>query len=277
MEGEKVHELLKRYVDMASYVNDFTEDDLAVAISDKEKVIKCVPGENVYLRVTEGQLLSEELALSKALKQRKKITVFIPKEVHGEPMTATAVPILSEEQRILGAIATVKAITDREELLDIIKTLANSLNEMTRTTTQISSSADEIALSGEEMISYVNSALTKAKETDEVVRFVQQVAKQTNLLGLNAAIEAARAGEAGKGFQVVAEEIRKLAISSNESVDKIASVLKEIQHSVTQILQMVEKSGILTQEQATGTEEITAEINELSGLAGKLKGFAHKL
>ncbi|MDK2917313.1 MAG: hypothetical protein PWQ37_46 [Candidatus Petromonas sp.] len=272
-----MHELLKRYVDIAPYVNDFTEDDLAVAISDKEKVIKCVPGKNVNLRVVEGQLLNNELALFQSMKQKKKVTVFIPKEIHGAPMTATSIPIIDEDGQIIGAIATVKNVSDKEELYDIIKTLANSLNEMSKTTTQISSSADKIAISGEEMISYVNSALTKAKETDQVVQFVQQVAKQTNLLGLNAAIEAARAGDAGRGFQVVAEEIRKLAISSNESVDKIASVLKEIQHGVTQILQMVEKNGILTQEQAAGTEEITAEINELSMLADKLNEFAHKL
>lgn len=272
-----MHKLLKRYVDIAPYVNDFTEDDLAVTVSDKEKVIKCVPGQNVALRVVEGQLLNSELALFQAMNQKEKITILISKEIHGEPMTATAIPIIDEDGQIIGAIATVKSVSDREELHDIIQTLANSLNEMSKTTTQISSSADKIAISGEGMISYVNSALTKAKETDEVVRFVQQVARQTNLLGLNAAIEAARAGNAGRGFEVVADEIRKLAVSSNESVDKIGSVLKEIQHGVTQILKMVEENGSLTQEQAAGTEEITVEINELSILADKLNKFAHKL
>jgi len=272
-----MHELLKRYVDIAPFVNDFTEDDLAVAISDKDKVIKCIPGINVNLRVAEGQLLNDELALLQSIKLKKKVVVSIPKEIHGVPMTATSLPIIDEEGQIIGAIATVKNVSNREELYDIIKTLANSLGEMSKTTIQIATSADKIAISGEDMISYVNSALTKTKETDQVIQFVQQVAQQTNLLGLNAAIEAARAGDAGRGFQVVAEEIRKLAISSNQSVDKIASVLKEIQHGVTQILRMVENNGDLTQEQAAGTEEITAEINELSILADKLDEFAHNL
>ncbi len=148
---------------------------------------------------------------------------------------------------------------------------------MSKTTTQISSSAEKIAYSADEIISYVNNTITKTKETDEVVRFVQQVSKQTNLLGLNAAIEAARAGDSGRGFQVVAEEIRKLAISSDQSVDKIASVLKEIQSGITKIHQMAEDNGLLTQDQAAGSEEITAEINELSILAEKLNKFAYKL
>lgn len=275
--GVRMQELLKKYVELASFINAFTEDDLAVAISDTEKVIKCVAGEDVFLRVEEGQALTKELALYQAMQQGTKITVSIPKEVHGVPMTATSIPIVDEDGSIIGAVATVKNITDREELHDIIKTLANSLNEMSKTTTQISTSAEKIAYSGDEIISYVNNTITKTRETDQVVRFVQQVAKQTNLLGLNAAIEAARAGEAGRGFQVVAEEIRKLAISSNESVDKISSVLKEIQGSVTKIHQMAEENGLLTQDQAAGTEEITAEINELSTLAEKLDKFAYKL
>ncbi len=91
-----MRELLKRYMDIAPYVNDFTEDDLAVAISDTEKVIKCVNGENVFLRVEEGQILMEEFALFQAIKQRKKITVSISKQLHGVPMTATSMPIIDE-------------------------------------------------------------------------------------------------------------------------------------------------------------------------------------
>jgi len=272
-----MNDILRKYVDLAEYINDFTEDDLAVAISDKEKIQKYVPGKNVDMMMKDGELLKSQTVLYQCMQQGHKVTRYISKEQFGTPLSATATPILDEKGQIIGAIGTARNISEREELMDIIKIIANSLNEMTKTTVQISSSAEEIASSGGTMITVVNNALYKANETDQVIGFVQQVAKQTNLLGLNAAIEAARAGDAGRGFQVVAEEIRKLAISSNESVEKIAHVLKEIRSSVTHILQMVEKNGALTQEQAAGTEEITAEINELSGLAERLNSFAHKL
>jgi methyl-accepting chemotaxis protein-like sensor len=272
-----MHELLEKYIKIAHYVNDFTEDDLAVAICDREKVVACVPGKNTQLRVKEGDKLKSNLALFQAMEQNKKVNIILSKDVQAITMSLTASPIVDKNGQILGAIGTVKNISDREELLDIIKILANSLSEMKKRIIQISSNAEEIATSGEGMLSSVNGTLTKAKETDQVVGFVQQVAKQTNLLGLNAAIEAARAGDAGRGFQVVAGEIRKLAISSNDSVERIASVLKEIRESVTQILQIVEKNGALTQEQVAGTEEITGEINELSNLADKLNKFAYKL
>ena len=84
--------------------------------------------------------------------------------------------------------------------------------------------------------------LEKAIENSKIVEqinvlseSIMQITEQTNLLALNAAIEAARAGEAGKGFSVVAEEIRKLAEQSKDTVIEIQNITTRVTGSVTDL------------------------------------------
>ncbi|MHB9155687.1 MAG: methyl-accepting chemotaxis protein [Endomicrobiales bacterium] len=78
----------------------------------------------------------------------------------------------------------------------------------------------------------INKLEQRSQEIFEIVSLITKIADQTNLLALNAAIEAARAGENGRGFAVVADEVRKLAESSSQSAEKIADIIKEIQHDM---------------------------------------------
>ncbi|MCM3362208.1 methyl-accepting chemotaxis protein [Niallia sp. HCP3S3_B10] len=84
----------------------------------------------------------------------------------------------------------------------------------------------------------------RSKEVESIIQLISTIANQTNLLALNAAIEAARAGENGKGFSVVAEEIRKLAETTQKSAGEIEYLVKEIQtdtHSTVDMMTLVHK------------------------------------
>lgn len=90
-----------------------------------------------------------------------------------------------------------------------------------------------------ELVNFNQTQAEKAiKESNAVEQInvlsdaILEISSQTNLLALNAAIEAARAGEAGRGFSVVAEQIRKLAEESNETVSKIQAVTNTVIFSV---------------------------------------------
>jgi methyl-accepting chemotaxis protein len=91
------------------------------------------------------------------------------------------------------------------------------------------------------------------------VQVIQEIARQTNLLSLNAAIEAATAGEFGAGFAVVAEEIRKLAERSGGAAREIGTLIQEADHAVKRGVDDVASA-------AQALSSIEAQVRDLAGL-----------
>jgi methyl-accepting chemotaxis protein len=101
-------------------------------------------------------------------------------------------------------------------------------------------------------------------EGSEAIKLIENIAKQSNLLGLNAAIESSRAGEYGKGFSVVAGEMRKLAQNSAESSKRISDALNQMSHSMKVIIDTINELGEISTNQAAGLEELSATVEQIS-------------
>ena len=113
--------------------------------------------------------------------------------------------------------------------------------------------------------------------TDQVIGLIKAVAGQTNMLGLNAAIEAARVGEQGRGFGVVAEEIRKLAASTGESIKKIESTLQTIRDDSRKNYEQSRHIDEVMPQIAQAITQVAGSVQEVNEMARSLNSMADSL
>lgn len=114
-----------------------------------------------------------------------------------------------------------------------------------------------------ELVRAMNEISEFSGETKKIVKTIEDIAFQTNILSLNAAIEAARAGAAGKGFAVVAEEVRNLAGKSAEAAQNTTRIIESTVNSI-----------------ASGNQlctEVAEKMNKVGETAGDVKAINNKI
>lgn len=134
---------------------------------------------------------------------------------------------------------------------------------------------EQIGSSVEVSAGIVRLLSEQCKEIDHIVKFISEIASQTQLLALNASIEAARAGEHGAGFMVVATEVRTLAEQTKQSAGRIVGVVRAISVSGAEALRSIE-AGVAEAERGRQSMADTAAAFEritltVRGAAGQMQ------
>lgn len=116
----------------------------------------------------------------------------------------------------------------------------------------------------------VEEVATDIDKIGMITAAITEISEQTNLLALNASIEAARAGEAGRGFSVVADEIRKLSVQTNDAVNQVKAIIAAIQSKSNLSISAIKESNIMVEEQNTSIKDTYNIFNEILEISKNL-------
>lgn len=271
--------MIEDYVQIVDVIFEIDFGKTSIFLFDLEKYIYTKMGSVINLPLKAGDLLPATSTSLECLQTGNKVQRQIGAEVLGVAYSGVAYPI-RENGVIIGGIATTGS-TEREgalqKLPDLSKNLSAALQQVAAAVENIAASAQELADGGQALALQSQEVNDKALIMEEVVEYINSVASDTKVLGLNASIEAARAGDAGRGFAVVATEIRAMAISSATSAKDIRKIIVGIQGLVSKMNTELEKVGGNTQEVSAAVEEIGATIETLAESALELAALADKI
>lgn len=112
---------------------------------------------------------------------------------------------------------------------------------------------------------------------NEMSRNITDIANSTNLLALNASIEAARAGEYGKGFSVVAEEIRKLSLSTTQLVSGIDESVKNLYGSIDELRGEIENTQTTIRDNFEYAQNVKKDFKQVTDCTNEAKEFSKRI
>lgn len=143
----------------------------------------------------------------------------------------------------------------------------NGVNEVGSSIAQIKTMAENI----ERCVRTIDELNQKSLQITSILDVIAGISDQTNLLALNAAIEAARAGDAGRGFSVVADEVRTLALKTNDATKSIRKMIDELNtgtsnavHTMQQTHEQSARIVNTTHSLGQALEEISSTIQQMA-------------
>lgn len=202
------------------------------------------------------------------------------------------------EQLATGAQSLAMGSTEQASSIEELSTAISEIAENVKVNAQHAGDASErvlevrskIEVSNQymkDMVDSMSKINDSSNEIEKIVKTIEDISFQTNILALNASVEAARAGSAGKGFAVVADEVRNLATKSAQAVkdtallinhsreqvekgtviaDNTEQALAEVVQSIQVVTDNVEQISAASSHQSERIDQVTENVNQISGV-----------
>lgn len=172
---------------------------------------------------------------------------------------------------IIDSTGALLIVTLVERDITAMDKLSRQISAIKSTSTQVQHQLQDITDSIEstytinrKLNDITKKSIEYIQETDKIIKYVNNISKQTKILGINATIEAARAGEQGRGFSVVANEVQKMAESSESFAKEINQILTKLSGEIREVESVAIKLDELSELQVQASVNAKAAVDSLS-------------
>jgi methyl-accepting chemotaxis protein len=248
---------------MAGITQGDTNLSKQLEISGKDEVSQLASAFNVFLQ-----------KLKHVIVEANSVSVDVASKASNMHLSAAQTKnMISKQSQEIGLL-----LTSIETLGEQFKSIVDSSGATVETAEKVQVSTNEgkeVVHNATEIITELAAEIKKAgaatgelrNDTEQiytVIKVINAIADQTNLLALNAAIEAARAGDHGRGFSVVADEVRSLASSTQDSTKQIQEMMNSLQLSADKTTEVMVNSESLAVDSVNIVKNASSLFNEIN-------------
>ncbi|GEM_PF-592892 len=270
--NRRLKEIAEGDGDLTVSINEVSEDEIGRLAGNFNKFVEKIKNVVVDIKKVAVELNNMAGELNRAtgiFSDNSQSQASSIEEVNATTEELSAgMEMISESTKVQAE--SMKALINRiSELSDLINETSFSIDESISLGVKMTSEARN----GENSLRSMTESMDKIEDSSSqvynIIKIINDISEQINLLSLNAAIESARAGDAGRGFAVVADEISKLADQTAGSIKDINRLIKsneaEIKNGSSRVDEAVRVFGVIIH----GVEQVMAMMNKVSGFMNR--------
>ncbi len=176
----------------------------------------------------------------------------------------------TSEQTALASAASVETNTSVRLVAASAQQVGSGIRDVAHNTNEAAAVASTAVRVAGEANATIRQLGESSEQIDNVIRVINSIAEQTNILALNAEIEAARAGEAGKGFAVVANEVKELAKETARATEDIARRVSAIRNDSRAAVTAISEISTIIEQISTTQSAIAASVQQQSAATAEI-------
>lgn len=258
------------FIKILPYMKYFFDDDISIAVTDTEKFLCSFEDGNLRINVKPGTVIPDGGASILVLKTGKPSVKDVPAHVYGVPFRSYAIPVKDYNHKIIGTVLLARSL----ELSNLVKELTvntnNNATALLEHTDQVMERMQQLFDLNTNITTKAGQIKEKSSNTKQILVTMQDIVKQSNLLGLNASIEAARCGASGRGFAVVAKRMEELSKSTGVSINTVKKIIDDSMIPVDDISVEVANSNHVFEEQTVALNQMNEIIHNIQNEIQKL-------